>query len=109
MFFSQLGWANGDPDFIFTRFMRTGAILTGTAPLGYSNAQADQLVAAGKSERDEKKRFTIYEQLQELSVQEVPVTVLYHEHAPYAHRDTLAALKQRANFQPTLDTMRLVK
>ncbi len=109
MYFYQLGWANGDPDFIFSRFMKSGAILTGTAQAGYANPQADQLVNAGKAERDEKKRFTIYEQLQELSLQEVPVTVLYHELAPYAFRDTLSGLKQRANFQPTLDTMRLVK
>lgn len=109
MAFSQLGWANGDPDFIFTRFMRSGAIFTGTATLGYKNAEADQLIASGKVERDEKKRFTIYERLQELSAQDVPVMVLYHEHAPYASRDSLSGLKQRANFQPTLDTLKLAK
>jgi peptide/nickel transport system substrate-binding protein len=109
MQFYQLGWANGDPDFIFSRFMKSGAILTGTAQAGYVNAQADQLINAGKIERDEKKRFAIYEQLQELSVTEQAVTVLYHELAPYASRDTLSGLKQRANFQPTLDTMKLVK
>jgi hypothetical protein len=33
----------------------------------------------------------------------------YHEHAPYAHRDTLAGFRQRITYQPTLDTVRLVK
>jgi peptide/nickel transport system substrate-binding protein len=109
MSFSQLGWANGDPDFIFSRFMKSNAILTGTAKAGYSNAEVDALIDAGKAERDEKKRFTTYERLQELSVQEMPVLVLYHELAPYAFRDSIAGLKQRANFQPTLDTLKLVR
>ncbi len=108
-YFYQLGWANGDPDFIFNRFMRRDAVLTGTAKAGYSNPEADSLIEAGKGERDERKRFAIYERLQELSVQDMPVLVLYHELAPYAHRDTVSGLKQRANFQPTLDTLKLVK
>jgi peptide/nickel transport system substrate-binding protein len=109
MYFYQLGWANGDPDFIFSRFMKSGAILTGTAQLGYASPQADELVNSGKVERDLQKRYATYERLQELSLADVPVTVLYHEHAPYAYRESLGGLKQRANFQPTLDTMRLVK
>jgi peptide/nickel transport system substrate-binding protein len=109
LYFYQLGWANGDPDFIFTRFMKSDAVLTGTAKAGYSNPEADQLIAAGKAERDEKKRYAVYERLQELSVQDMPVLVLYHELAPYAFRDSVTGLKQRANFQPTLDTLRLVK
>ena len=84
-------------------------MLTGTAKAGYSNPEADSLIEAGKGERDERKRFAIYERLQELSVQDMPVLVLYHELAPYAHRDTISGLKQRANFQPTLDTLKLVK
>jgi peptide/nickel transport system substrate-binding protein len=109
LYFYQLGWANGDPDFIFTRFMKSNTVLTGTAKAGYSSAEADGLIDAGKAERDEKKRFAIYERLQELSVQDMPVLVLYHELAPYAFRDSVSGLKQRANFQPTLDTLKLVK
>jgi peptide/nickel transport system substrate-binding protein len=109
LYFYQLGWANGDPDFIFTRFMKSNTVLTGTARAGYANPEADRLIEAGKAERDERKRYTIYERLQELSVQDMPVLVLYHELAPYAFRDTVSGLKQRANFQPTLDTLKLVK
>jgi hypothetical protein len=35
--------------------------------------------------------------------------VLYHELAPYAFRDSISGLKQRANFQPTLDTLKLAR
>ncbi|HEX2034724.1 MAG TPA: ABC transporter substrate-binding protein [Chloroflexota bacterium] len=107
LYFAQLGWANGDPDFIFSRYMKSNAVLTGTARIGYANGEVDDLIAAGKLERDERRRFAIYERLQELSVQEMPVLVLYHELAPYAYRDTISGLKQRANFQPTLDTLKV--
>jgi peptide/nickel transport system substrate-binding protein len=107
--FTQQGWANGDPDFIFSAFLASTGSYNTTNKGGYKNAEVDQLVAAGKVERDAQKRFTIYERLQELSVQEMPVLVLYHEKAPYAYRDTLAGLKQRVNYQPTLDTLRITK
>ena len=72
--FDQLGWANGDPDFIFGRFMKSGREPHRDRQAGYTSAEADQLVSAGKMERDEKKRFAIYERLQELAVQDMPVT-----------------------------------
>lgn len=107
--FTQQGWANGDPDFIFDRFLKSTGQYNATQKGGYRSAEADGLIAAGKVERDERKRFAIYERLQEVSVQDMPVLALYHEHAPYAHRDTISGLKQRVTYQPTLETFRLVK
>jgi peptide/nickel transport system substrate-binding protein len=107
--FGQQGWASGDPDFIFSRFIHSTGDYNTTSKGGYKNEEADDLVAAGKLERDEKKRFAIYERLQEIAGQDVPVVSLYHEHAPYAHRDTIAGLRQRVTYQPTLDTIKLVK
>jgi peptide/nickel transport system substrate-binding protein len=106
--FSQLGWANGDPDFIMANLLHSAGGYNSTSRGGYRNEEVDGLVAAGKLERDERKRFALYERLQEIAAQDVPVLALYHEHAPYAFRDTIAGLKQRINYQPTLDTLKLV-
>jgi peptide/nickel transport system substrate-binding protein len=107
--FGQQGWANGDPDFIFSRFIHSAGDYNATAKGGYKDDEADRLVVQGKQERDERRRFTIYERLQEIAARDVPVFALYHEHAPYAHRDTITGLKQRITYQPTLDTFKLVK
>lgn len=107
--FAQLGWANGDPDFIFDQMMKSSGSFNAAQKGGYSSVEADELVAAGKAERDERKRVAIYERLQELAGQDVPVLALYHEQAPYAYRDTIAGLRLRPTYQPTLDTVKLLK
>jgi len=104
---SQQGWANGDPDFILNDFMRSTARYNADLKGGYQNPEVDQLIVAGKAERDPSQRFSIYERLQEIAAREVPVTPLYHELAPYAYRDTIAGLRQRVTYQPTLDEIRL--
>lgn len=109
MRFSQLGWANGDPDFIMAGHLHSAGGYNTTSKGGYKNDEVDRLVAAGKVERDEKRRFAIYERLQEIAASEVPVIALYHEHAPYAHGDSITGLRQRIIYQPTLETVRLVK
>ena len=103
--FSQLGWANGDPDFIMGNFLHSQGPANTTSRGAYSNDEVDQLVVAGRQERDPAKRFSIYERLQEIAAQDVPTLAVYHERAPYAYRKGLTALRQRANFQPTLDTV----
>ena len=107
--FGQQGWPNGDPDFIFSAFIASTGGYNTTSKAGYKNEEADRLIAQGKTERDEKRRYAIYERLQELAVQEMPVLPLYHEHAPYAFRDSISGLKQRITYQPTLETVKLVK
>jgi peptide/nickel transport system substrate-binding protein len=103
--FSQLGWANGDPDFILGNFLYSQGGANTTSHGGYHNDEVDQLVVAGRQERDLIRRFGIYERLQEIAAQEVPTLSVYHERAPYAYRKGLVALSQRATFQPTLDTV----
>ncbi len=105
----QLGWANGDPDFIMDRLLSSKGDYNVARKGGYSNTEVDGLVAAGKGERDPRKRFEIYERLQEIAVRDVPVTPLYHEYGIYAYRDSISGLRHRINFQPTLDEIRLVK
>ncbi|MDW8252329.1 MAG: hypothetical protein RMM58_00450 [Chloroflexota bacterium] len=103
--FGQLGWANGDPDFIMGNFMYSRGGANTTSRGGYRNDEVDQLVEAGRQERDPRRRFAIYERLQEIAATEVPVFALYHEKAPYAYRRTIRGLRQRINFQPTFDTV----
>jgi peptide/nickel transport system substrate-binding protein len=107
--FQQQGWANGDPDFIFANFVASTGRDQARQRGGYRNPLVDDLISQAKSERDEKRRFALYERLQELSVQDMPTLALYHEHAPYAYRDTLTGFRQRVTYQPTLDTIKLVK
>ena len=105
----QTGWANGDPDFILGRFLASDGFNNATIKGGYSNPEADRLVALGKAELDPQKRFEIYERLQEIAADEVPVTPLYHNYLTYAYRDTITGLRHRVTYQPTLDTIQIVK
>ena len=105
----QTGWANGDPDFILGRFLASDGFNNATIKGGYSNPEADGLVALGKAELDPQKRFKIYERLQEIAADEVPVTPLYHNYLTYAYRDTITGLRHRVTYQPTLDTIQIVK
>jgi peptide/nickel transport system substrate-binding protein len=103
--FDATAAANGDPDFIMGNFLYSQGAANTTSHGGYHNDEVDQLVAAGRQERDATRRFGTYERLQEIAAQEVPTLGVYHERAPYAYRRGLAGLSQRANFQPTLDTV----
>ena len=105
----QTGWANGDPDFILGRFLASDGFNNATIKGGYSNPEADRLIALGKAELDPQKRFEIYERLQEIAADEVPVTPLYHNYLTYAYRDTITGLRHRVTYQPTLDTIQIVK
>ena len=107
--FAQQGWANGDPDFLMARFLSSDGLYNSGRKGGYSNPEVDRLLAEGQAQRDQKKRFEIYERLQEIAVQEVPVTPLYHVHLTYAYRDTIAGLRHRVTYQPALDEILLVK
>jgi peptide/nickel transport system substrate-binding protein len=101
--FSQLGWANGDPDFIMGNFMFSRGGANTTSKGAYRNDEVDRLVEEGRQERDRGKRFAIYERMQEIAARDVPVLALYHEKAPYAHHRAVSGLRQRLNFQPTFD------
>ena len=91
------------------RFLASDGLYNKGRKGGYSNPEADRLVAEGQGEQDSAKRFAIYERLQEIAVEDAPVTPLYHVHLTYAFRDTITALSHRVTYQPTLDEIRLVK
>src|SRR5262249_52638841 len=63
--FSQLGWANGGPDFIKGNFPYSQGAANTTSHGAYHNDEVDQLLVAGRQERDPAKRFSMYERLQE--------------------------------------------
>jgi peptide/nickel transport system substrate-binding protein len=106
---TQQAWANGDPDFVMTNFLASKGSFNAANKGGYSNAEVDALVAAGKAERDPQKRFAIYERLQEIAVRDVPIMPLYHWYVPYAYRDSISGLRHSITYQPTLDEIRLVR
>jgi peptide/nickel transport system substrate-binding protein len=107
MYYTQIGWTNGDADFLMDRYIKSTPSVIGTPQPGYKNPRADELIDAARVERDQRKRFALYEQLQEIAAQDVPVYALFHEQSPYAFRDSITGLKQRVHLQPTLDTIKL--
>jgi peptide/nickel transport system substrate-binding protein len=105
MRFAQQGWANGDPDFIFSNFVASTGSSNTTSKGGYKNPEADQLIVQGRSERDQQRRYTVYEQLQEIAATGVPCMAMYHEFAPYAYHTALHGLRQHITYQPTLSSI----
>lgn len=103
---SQNGWANGDADFLLSNWVASTGGINTTNKGAYKNEEADRLIAQGRSERDQQRRFAIYERVQEIAAAEVPTIAMYHELAPFAHRATLTGLRQRITYQPTLESVR---
>ncbi|CAA9286214.1 MAG: hypothetical protein AVDCRST_MAG77-4769 [uncultured Chloroflexi bacterium] len=67
----------------------------------------DDLIAAAGVERDERKRVDMNGRIQELALRDMPILPLYHELAPWAHRDSISGLRHRTIWQPTFDQVRL--
>ncbi|MGH2586580.1 MAG: ABC transporter substrate-binding protein [Dehalococcoidia bacterium] len=103
---SQNGWANGDADFLLSSWVASTGGINTTNKGAYKNEEADRLIAQGRTERDQQKRYAIYERVQEIVATEVPSIAMYHERAPFAHRTTLTGLRQRVTYQPTLESVR---
>ena len=99
------GWANGDPDWRMRAMLYSKGSINITKKMGYHNDEVDRLIDQGVLERDESKRFAIYEQLQEISATEVPVIAIYDELSPYAYSKSISNLRERVTYQPSLELM----
>ena len=74
---SLQGWSldlNGDPSQIWSS--SEADIKKSSNFIGYKNAEADKLIAAGKLEYDDDKRAAIYRQLQKIIHDDYPVSFL---------------------------------
>ncbi len=75
------GWAldiNGDPSQLWDSSQAD--IKKSSNFIGYKNAEADKLIAAGRLEYDDEKRAVIYRQLQKIIHDDYPVCFLFNPH-----------------------------
>lgn len=85
MFISGWGNATGDADYNqYNLFHSTSKGVPGNHSF-YANPKVDELIEAGRKEKDPQKRKAIYEQAQQIEIDEVPLI-------PYRSSENLAAI-----------------
>ncbi|WP_301171333.1 glutathione ABC transporter substrate-binding protein [Brevibacillus nitrificans] len=85
MFISGWGNATGDADYNqYNLFHSTSKGVPGNHSF-YANPKVDELIEAGRKEKDPQKRKEIYEQAQQIEIEEVPLI-------PYRSSENLAAI-----------------
>lgn len=57
--------------------------------LGYHNDHVDELIKQADAELDMEKRSEIYDELQDICAEELPLVPLFHEEAVYAYNKSL--------------------
>lgn len=75
----QQGLSNGEPSTIFRRFMLTSGDHNKNYSLGYNNPQVEELMQEAAASLDMNKRTAIYNQIQEISVEEQPIIPLFND------------------------------
>ena len=96
------GWPNGDPHYIFGRYLHSRGQLNVERRLGASDPATDELIDRAVREPSFELRKTVYDRLQELAADQVHLTPLWHDVALYAHRDGLTDLGMDVNYRMTL-------
>lgn len=66
----------GDPDYFISNIFTSNAV---SNFMGYRNQELDALAKKGKITFDQKKRKEIYDRIQEIIFNELPVIVLFHK------------------------------
>ncbi|MCW1927753.1 glutathione ABC transporter substrate-binding protein [Bhargavaea beijingensis] len=77
----QLGWSNatGDADNGLYSLFHSTQKGTGANKSFYGNPEVDKLLDAGRAETDEAKRKQIYNQLQQILIEEAPIAYIHHQ------------------------------
>jgi peptide/nickel transport system substrate-binding protein len=74
------------------RNLATDSIKLGFNFLHYSNPKVDELITQGLQVTDQAGRKKIYDQVQQLIVDDVAMISLYHPKVPYAFRADLQGI-----------------
>lgn len=80
---------SSEPYSMFQSYMATEGSINAGQHLGYSNPHADELIEAVDTELDMDKRAEIYNELQDMCAEELPLVPLFHEQAVYAYNKSL--------------------
>ena len=95
-------WTGSDPDDFFRAWIQSDGSLNTARGLFYSNPEADELIAAGRKEIDRERRREIYNELQDIISEEMPMTPIYHDMTIYATKDYVKDFEMDFNFKADL-------
>ena len=95
-------WTGSDPDDYFRGWIQSDGSFNTARGLFYSNPDADELIAAGRKEMDRERRREIYNQLQDIVSEEMPMTPIYHDMTIYATKDFVKDFEMDFNFKADL-------
>lgn len=90
---TQQGLPNGDPYSIIYTFMMPDGARNISASAGYKSDEVVRLMEEVKHTVDENRRHEIYNRLQEISIQEVPMCPLYNDKTLVAYNKKLKNYK----------------
>ena len=99
------GLPNGEPGSIFRSFMKSDSGQNRDYSLGFSDAEADQLIAQLDNELDLERRGEIYRGLQEISAEEFPVVPLINDANLFVYNERIEGYEAKI-YGVTIDTMR---
>jgi peptide/nickel transport system substrate-binding protein len=83
------GLPNGDPYTIFTNYISSGGSSNKSYNLGYKNDRVDQLLNQAKAALSIDERKSIYNELQQIAVQELPTIPLFGDTSLIAYSKSL--------------------
>ncbi len=86
---SQQGLSNGEAATIFRRFMLTTGDHNKNYSLGYDSPKVNELMAEADTTLDFDTRTKIYHQIQDLSVEELPIIPLFNDRTVLAYSNRL--------------------
>jgi peptide/nickel transport system substrate-binding protein len=102
-------WATGDPDYILSRLLDSASTLNATQHGGYNNPEVDSLLDQARVETDPAKQVAIYQQVQAIANQELPLAPLFDQENIIAGTHKVKGLNERIAYAPTLETVYIVE
>lgn len=99
----------GDPDFYFGQWIDSKGQMNVQRGIGYSNSEADRLVAEAATGKDMAARQKAYSELQKLVAEDVPVAPIYNDVCIYAMKKNVKDLKIDPFFKPSLEKSYITK
>jgi peptide/nickel transport system substrate-binding protein len=93
----------GDPDFYFGQWIDSKGQMNKARGIGYSNSEADRLVAEAATGKDMAARQKAYKELEKLVAEDVPVAPIYNDVCIYAMKKNVKDLKIDPFFKPSLE------
>ncbi len=99
--FSTQSLPNGDPDFIFSRYLASNGAVAKARHFEYHNAEADALIASAARELDRAKRKAAYDRLQQIALDDAVFTPLFYDQLIYGYKATIQGYTVDVNYKPS--------